>query len=191
MIAITLLLLAIVTSAAYWLVADNETEEKVMAVSVHEFKMKTITGAEKSLGDYHGQVLIIVNVASKCGFTKQYKGLQALYDKYRERGFVILGFPCNQFGSQEPGSAQEIQQFCQANFGVTFPLFEKIEVNGKNAAPLYRFLTQNAPGLITDAVKWNFTKFLIDKNGKPVSRFAPQTEPDKIAPEIEKLLEAK
>lgn len=188
-IAVALVFLAIVAGVTYWIMVCNNVEEKSMAVSVHEFKVKAMNGSEKKLADYQGKVLIIVNVASKCGFTKQYKSLQALYEKYRGRGFEILGFPCNQFGSQEPGTHQEIEQFCQVNFGVTFPLFAKIEVNGNNADPLYRFLTQNAPGLITDGIKWNFTKFLVDQNGKVVKRFAPQTDPESIAADIEKLLQ--
>lgn len=156
--------------------------------SVYDFKANNIKGQEVSLGDFQGKVLLIVNVASKCGFTPQYKGLEELYQK--EKGKLeILGFPCNQFGSQEPGNETEIQGFCDLNYGVTFPLFAKVDVNGGNTHPLYKFLKAEAPGLLgTEAVKWNFTKFLVDKTGKVVKRFAPTDTPEKIAEELKNYL---
>ncbi len=158
--------------------------------SIYQFTAKTIDGDEKTLADYKGQVLLIVNVASKCGYTKQYKGLQEIYEKYKDNGFEILAFPCNQFGGQEPGTNEEIKEFCSTNFNVTFQLFDKIEVNGDNAHPLYKYLTSQKGGLITDEIKWNFTKFLVDKEGNVVERFAPQTEPSSIAEKIERLLKS-
>ncbi|RAK18905.1 glutathione peroxidase [Anoxybacillus vitaminiphilus] len=158
-------------------------------MSVYDFTVKTIRGEEKSMADYKGKVLLIVNTASKCGFTPQYKELQELYDEYKDKGFEVLAFPCNQFGQQEPGSESEIERFCQLNYGVTFPLFAKVDVNGANAHPLFVYLTEKAPGILgTKAIKWNFTKFLVDKNGNVVGRFAPQTKPSELKQEIEKLL---
>jgi len=170
--------------------AKNHPKEKTMseAASVYDFKETMNDGKEKSLADYKGKVLLIVNVASKCGFTPQYKGLEALYRKYEGQGLVILGFPCDQFGHQEPGSAEEIKSFCEVNFGVTFPLFKKIEVNGDGADPLYNYLKGQAPGFLNEAIKWNFTKFLVGKDGKVVDRFGSATTPEKIDPEIAKLL---
>jgi glutathione peroxidase len=160
-------------------------------VSVYDFTVKTIRGEEKSMADYKGKVLLIVNTASKCGFTPQYKELQELYDEYKDKGFEVLGFPCNQFGNQEPGSESEIESFCQLNYGVTFPMFAKVNVNGENAHPLFVYLTEKATGILgTKAIKWNFTKFLVDQNGNVVSRFAPQTKPSELKLEIEKLLHA-
>ncbi|MFO1478951.1 MAG: glutathione peroxidase [Turneriella sp.] len=162
-----------------------------MAQTIHEFSAATLGGKEKSLAEYKGKVVLIVNTASKCGFTPQYAGLEAIYEKYKDQGFVILGFPCNQFGAQEPGSETEIEQFCQVNYGVKFPMFGKIDVNGSNAHPLYKFLTSEKPGILgLEAIKWNFTKFLIDKDGNPVKRYAPNTKPEDIAGDIEKLLKA-
>jgi len=160
-----------------------------MADSVYDFAVTTTMGLPKSLNDYAGKVLLIVNTASKCGFTPQYAGLQALYEQYHEQGLEILGFPCNQFMNQEPGSDEEIQTFCQVNYGVTFPMFAKIDVNGKGADPLYKYLKKAAPGpLGTKAIKWNFTKFLVNREGKVLKRFAPNVEPADIAPDIEALL---
>jgi glutathione peroxidase len=160
-----------------------------MAQSVHEFSVKDIKGNEQSLGQYKDKVLLIVNVASKCGFTPQYKGLEELYEKYKDKGLVILGFPCNQFGSQEPGNEAEIASFCSLTYGVSFPMFSKVDVNGKDAAPLYQYLKETKPGLLgTEGIKWNFTKFLIDKQGKVIDRFAPNAEPDSLAAQVEKLL---
>lgn len=138
---------------------------------------------------FRGKVLLIVNVASRCGFTPQYAGLQKLYDRFQERGLEILGFPCNQFGGQEPGTDAEIGQFCSLNYGVTFPIFSKVQVNGAEAIPLYQYLKKEAPGLLgTEAIKWNFTKFLVDRNGKVIDRFAPTSTPESMESAIEKLL---
>ena len=158
--------------------------------NIFNFSCKDINGEEKNLSDYSGKVLLIVNTASKCGFTPQYEGLQDLHRKYFNQGFEILGFPCNQFGSQEPGTDQEIVEFCNINYDVTFPLFSKIEVNGPSAHPLFNFLTSDKPGLLgTKAIKWNFTKFLINRNGEPVKRFSSKTAPEEISLEILDLLE--
>jgi glutathione peroxidase len=157
--------------------------------SIYDFKVKTIEGKETTLAPYKGKVMLIVNVASKCGYTPQYDGLQTLYEKYHEKGLVILGFPCNQFANQEPGTEEEIQHFCRVNFGVTFPMFSKIEVNGENTPPLYAYLKSEQTGILgTEAIKWNFTKFLVDREGKVVARFGPSTKPNEIEEEIEKLL---
>jgi glutathione peroxidase len=162
---------------------------EVSGVSVYDFSAKTIRGEEQSLADYKGKVLLIVNTASKCGFTPQYKELQELYEQYRDRGFGVLGFPCNQFGHQEPGTEEEIEEFCQVNYGVTFPMFAKVDVNGENAHPLFEYLKEKASGVLgTKAIKWNFTKFLVDRNGNVVARFASQTRPSELKSEIEKLL---
>ena len=156
---------------------------------LHEFSATTLDGAERSLADYRGQLVLIVNVASRCGFTPQYAGLEALYREFRERGFVVLGFPCDQFGHQEPGDADEIRTFCSTNYDVTFPMFAKIEVNGANAHPLYRFLKSAAPGVLgSEAIKWNFTKFLVDRDGRVVRRYAPTDTPEAIRADIERLL---
>ena len=160
-----------------------------MAETVYDFTVTSMMGLPKSLADYKDNVLLIVNTASKCGFTPQFAGLQALYEKYHERGFEILGFPCNQFMNQDPGTNEEIQNFCQVNYGVTFPMFAKIEVNGSNAHPLYEYLKKAAPGALgMKAIKWNFTKFLVDARGNVVKRFEPNVEPADIAPDIEALL---
>lgn len=156
--------------------------------TVYDFFAKTITGEEKSLKEYEGKVLVIVNTASKCGFTPQYKELQALYEKYNNQGFEILGFPCNQFMKQEPGTEKDIQEFCQVNYGVTFPMFSKVDVKGKNAHPLFQYLTKHTSGVLSSEVKWNFTKFLINKSGEVVERFAPATKLEKMVAEIETLL---
>jgi len=158
-------------------------------VTVYDFRAKTIDGIDASLSDYRGQVLLIVNVASRCGFTPQYQGLEKLYAKYGDRGFSILGFPCNQFGNQEPGSEQDIKDFCSTSYRVTFPLFSKIEVNGPDAHPLYQFLKSAKPGLLgTKRIKWNFTKFLLDRKGNPIRRYSPQAKPESIGHDIESLL---
>jgi glutathione peroxidase len=157
--------------------------------SIYDFNGKTITGEDKPIADYRGQVLLIVNTASKCGFTPQFKGLEALYAQYKDKGLVVLGFPCNQFLKQDPGTDAEISEFCELNYGVTFPMFAKIDVNGDNAHPLFRHLTAAAPGLLgIKAVKWNFTKFLVDRQGNVVSRYAPAAKPEDMAADIEKLL---
>ena len=156
--------------------------------SVHDFKVKNIKGQDVNLGDYKGKTLLIVNVASKCGFTPQYKGLEELQKEFGAKGFAVLGFPCNQFGGQEPGSQTEIEQFCTLNFGVSFPMFEKIDVNGPAAHPMFEFLKKSVPGILgTEAIKWNFTKFLVDPSGNVVKRYAPQTKPEDIADDIAKL----
>ncbi len=156
--------------------------------SFYELSGKSIGGQDISMSDYSGKVVLVVNTASKCGFTPQYEGLQELYEKYRDKGLEILGFPCDQFAHQEPGSGEEIEQFCKINFGVTFPLFAKIDVNGKNTAPLFQFLKKALPGTIGSRVKWNFTKFLVDRNGKPVRRFSPATAPADLEKDIISLI---
>ena len=149
----------------------------------------TLGGEPKTLADFQGKAVLVVNTASKCGFTPQYKGLEALWQQYRDQGLVILGFPCNQFGQQEPGDEAAISGFCELNFGVSFPLFKKVEVNGPQAHPLFVQLKRRAPGLLgSQGIKWNFTKFLIDREGNVVERFEPTTTPEEIAPAIEKLL---
>ncbi|MBE2261054.1 MAG: glutathione peroxidase [Candidatus Accumulibacter sp.] len=156
---------------------------------IHDFTADRLEGGSQSLGDYAGKVLLIVNTASNCGFTPQYEGLEALYQRYRQRGFEVLGFPCNQFGSQEPGEADEIASFCQKNYGVSFPMFAKIDVNGDHAHPLYRYLKKAAPGLLgSEGIKWNFTKFLVNRQGEVSARYASATAPETIARDIEELL---
>ena len=158
-------------------------------MSLFDIEATTIDGATKKIGDYAGKVMLIVNVASRCGFTPQYAGLEALYRKFADRGLVVLGFPCNQFGAQEPGSEKEIASFCSANYDVTFPMFAKIDVNGERAHPLYRALKREAPGILgSEAIKWNFTKFLVDREGHVVKRYASTDTPDAIAKDIEGLL---
>lgn len=160
-----------------------------MAASVHEFKARAITGEEIPLDRYKGKALLIVNTASACGYTPQYAGLEALHKKYQDRGFAVLGFPCNQFGKQEPGSEAEIAAFCKKNYDVTFPMFAKVDVNGDQAHPLFDYLKKSLPGLLgTEPIKWNFTKFLIDKEGKPIERFSPATKPESIEKTVETLL---
>ncbi len=160
-----------------------------MSETIYDFTVTSMMGLPKSLADYKGKVLLIVNTASKCGFTPQYAGLQALYEQYHDKGLEILGFPCNQFMGQEPGTNEEIQNFCQVNYGVSFPMFAKIDVNGADTHPLYEYLKKAAPGALgMTAVKWNFTKFLVDAQGNVLKRFAPNVEPADIAPEIEALL---
>jgi glutathione peroxidase len=157
--------------------------------TIYDFTAKTLDGSEKPLTDFSGQVLLVVNTASKCGFTPQYEGLEALYRKYGARGFSVLGFPCNQFGGQEPGDAAEIAQFCSRSYDVTFPLFGKIDVNGAEAHPLFQYLKGEAKGVLgSEPIKWNFTKFLVDRNGKLAGRFAPTTTPKDLEKEIEKLI---
>jgi glutathione peroxidase len=157
--------------------------------NVYDFTANSLDGKPVSLRDYSGKVLLIVNTASKCGFTPQYEGLEALYQNYRDRGLAVLGFPCNQFGAQEPGTADEIGSFCQKNYGVSFPMFDKIEVNGDAAHPLYRWLKSSAKGLLgSEAIKWNFTKFLVDRQGNVIDRFAPTTKPEDLKSNVEALL---
>ncbi|HEX9474736.1 MAG TPA: glutathione peroxidase [Steroidobacteraceae bacterium] len=150
-------------------------------MKLYDIPVRTLEGAAQSLSAYRGKVLLIVNVASECGYTPQYQGLQALYEKYRGQGLEVLGFPCNQFGQQEPGTAAEIRDFCSTNYAVSFPLFEKIEVNGPAAHPLYQYLKHEKPGLLgTEAIKWNFTKFLVSRSGEVMKRYAPGDEPGAI-----------
>jgi glutathione peroxidase len=157
--------------------------------SIYDFKATSLDGREIDLAQFKGKPLLIVNTASKCGFTPQYEGLEKLYAEYKDKGLTILGFPCNQFGQQEPGDAAEIGQFCMKNYGVSFPMFEKIDVNGANAHPLYGFLKDEQPGILgTKNIKWNFTKFLVDGDGKVVDRFAPLKKPAALARPIEKVL---
>ncbi|WP_047981005.1 glutathione peroxidase [Ornithinibacillus contaminans] len=160
-------------------------------MSIYQFSAETINGEQKSLEDFKGNVLLIVNTASECGFTPQFEGLQALYEAYQKDGFEVLGFPCNQFGNQDPGSSEEINSFCKKNYGVTFPMFQKVDVKGTTAHPLFQYLTAEAKGLLTKEIKWNFTKFLIDQNGNAIKRYAPQTTPDRLKEDIEKLLHKK
>lgn len=157
--------------------------------SIYDTIVLDRAGQTVAMDAFRGKVLLIVNVASRCGFTPQYAGLQKLYDRFQERGLEILGFPCNQFGGQEPGTDAEIGQFCSLNYGVTFPIFSKVQVNGAEAIPLYQYLKKEAPGLLgTEAIKWNFTKFLVDRNGKVIDRFAPTSTPESMESAIEKLL---
>ena len=155
---------------------------------IYDFKAKSLAGEDIPLKRFEGQVLLIVNTASQCGFTPQYKGLQGLHRTFSPRGFAVLGFPCNQFGHQEPGDAKEIEQFCTTNYAVTFPMFAKIDVNGSNAHPLYQYLKGEKSGLLGSAIKWNFTKFLVGRTGQVVARYAPTARPDGLTKEIEALL---
>jgi len=158
-------------------------------MSVYDYSAKTLDGQDASLVDYRGQVLLIVNTASKCGFTPQYEGLEALYREYKDKGFTVLAFPCNQFGAQEPGNAEEIANFCSLTYDVTFPILAKIDVNGPSAHPLYAYLKHEQKGLLgTEAIKWNFTKFLIGRDGEVVERFAPTTKPEDLKQAVEALL---
>lgn len=160
-----------------------------MTKSVHDFSCATTGGKKKSLSDYKGKVLLVVNTASKCGFTPQFEGLEKMYEAHKDEGFEILGFPCNQFGKQDPGTNDEITEFCQLNYGVSFPMFGKIEVNGSGTDPLFQHLKKEAPGALgTERIKWNFTKFLVDGNGKVIKRYAPTVKPRDIEKDIKKLL---
>ena len=157
--------------------------------TIYDFSVDDIKGKPVKLDKYKDKVLLIVNTASKCGFTPQYKGLEALYEKYHGKGLEILGFPCNQFGAQEPGTEKEIAAFCELNYGVTFPMFAKVDVNGKSAAPVFNYLKAEKPGLLgSEAIKWNFTKFLVDRKGRVLARYAPNDTPESIAGDIEKAL---
>jgi glutathione peroxidase len=153
--------------------------------TVYDFMAQTIAGAQQPLADYRGKVLLVVNVASECGFTPQYAGLEALHRKHAADGFAVLGFPCNQFGAQEPGDEAQIQEFCSTRFGVSFPMFAKIDVNGPNTHPLYAFLKASEPGLLgTEGIKWNFTKFLVGRDGKVIKRYAPAAKPEAIEADV-------
>jgi glutathione peroxidase len=158
-------------------------------MEIHNFELNALSGEPVNFSKYNGKILVIVNVASKCGFTPQYKDLEELHKKYRDRGVEVLGFPCNQFGKQEPGNHQEIQEFCELNYGVSFQMFEKIDVNGANASPLYDYLKNSAPGLLgSKSIKWNFTKFLVDRSGTVIKRFGSNDSVAKIEKEIKKIL---
>ena len=159
-----------------------------MTDSIYDYSVPNSAGEEISLGDYQGKVILIVNTASKCGFTSQYSGLQDLYDQFKDQGLVVIALPCNQFGGQEPGSNAEVQEFCQMNYGLSFPVMGKIDVNGPGRHPLYSHLTSQAAGLFNDNIKWNFTKFLVDRQGQVVDRFGSITKPADMAKSIEKLL---
>ena len=160
-------------------------------MSFYELETQRLDGTPAHLGDLRGLVTLVVNVASECGFTPQYAGLQKLHEKYHDQGLVVMGFPCNQFGQQEPGDAQDITRFCETSYGVGFPMFGKVEVNGAGAHPLFRHLKSAAPGLLgSEAIKWNFTKFLVDRGGSVVKRYAPQTAPEDLQEDIERLLKA-
>ncbi len=157
--------------------------------SIFDFSAATPGGGSQPLSDYQGKMLLIVNTASKCGFTPQYKGLEKLHQELADDGLVVLGFPCNQFGNQEPGSSDEIAQFCELNYGVSFPIFDKVEVNGSNADPIFQYLKSNAPGLLgSELIKWNFTKFLVGRDGKTITRYAPKTTPESLKAEISQAL---
>ena len=157
--------------------------------NIYDIKVKTAKNEEVELAQFKGKALLVVNVASECGFTKQYEGLEKLYETYKDQGLEILGFPCNQFGGQEPGTDEEIQNFCTGTFGIKFPIYAKINVNGSDAAPLYQHLKSEAPGIFgTEGIKWNFTKFLISKNGKVLKRFAPNDKPEDMAKDVEAAL---
>ena len=158
--------------------------------SAHDFHATTIDGEDRSLGEYAGKVMLITNVASKCGFTPQYEGLEQLYERYEDRGLVVLGFPCDQFGHQEPGDEAEIAEFCSLTYQVKFPMFSKVEVNGSSAHPLYQWLKSQKAGLLGGRIKWNFTKFLVDGEGNVIKRYAPTTKPADIAADIEQALGA-
>lgn len=157
-------------------------------VKIYDFEAVTLQQKVVSLGDYRGKTVIVVNTASKCGLTPQYEGLENLYKKYKDRGLIVLGFPCNQFGNQEPGQSSDIESFCQLNYGVSFPIFEKVDVNGANAHPLFVYLKSKLGGIFGSSIKWNFTKFIIDKNGNPVKRFSPYTKPEKMESFLKKIL---
>ena len=160
-----------------------------MEKKLTDFKVKAADGSDVSMEKFKDQVVLVVNVASKCGFTPQYKGLEEVYKSYKDQGFTIVGFPCNQFGSQEPGTNQEIQQFCELNYGVSFPVMGKVNVNGDDTAPIYEWLKESAPGILgTEMIKWNFTKFLVGRDGKVLKRYAPQDEPAKIGEDIKKII---
>ena len=158
-------------------------------MTVHDYSARTIDGEDRKLSDYKGKVMVIVNTASKCGFTPQYKGLEKMFREFRGKGLVVLGFPCDQFGHQEPGDENEIKQFCSLNYDVTFPMFSKVDVNGDHTHPLYEYLKNEAPGLLgSRGIKWNFTKFLVDKSGKVVKRYGSMDKPESLLKDIEKLL---
>ena len=170
---------------------QNTTTPTQKNQSFHDFKVQDATNKTYDLSQHKGEVVLVVNVASKCGFTPQYKGLEQLYREYKNQGFTILGFPCNQFGAQEPGNNEEIQQFCSLTYDVSFPIMSKVDVNGDKSEPVYKWLKASAPGLLgIEAIKWNFTKFLVSKEGQVLQRYAPQTEPKEISSDIQKALKS-
>ena len=156
--------------------------------NIYQFEAELLDGKNKSFADYEGKVLLVVNTASKCGFTPQFAGLEKLYEKYKTQGFEVLGFPCNQFGGQDPGSNEQIGAFCQKNYGVSFPMFAKVDVKGPEAHAIFRYLTNNSKGILGNGIKWNFTKFLVDRGGKVVGRYNPTVEPEKIEGDIAALI---
>ena len=157
--------------------------------TIYDFQAELLEGEQKNLADYQGKVLLVVNTASQCGLTPQFEGLEKLYQDYQQQGLVILGFPCNQFANQDPSSNEAIGSFCQRNYGVSFPMFAKVDVNGSNAHPIYKYLTSEAKGILgSESIKWNFTKFLINQNGEVIKRYSPTTKPEKIGKDIQKLL---
>ena len=157
--------------------------------TIYDFQAELLEGEQKNLADYQGKVLLVVNTASQCGLTPQFEGLEKLYQDYQQQGLVILGFPCNQFANQDPSSNEEIGSFCQRNYGVSFPMFAKVDVNGSNAHPIYKYLTSEAKGILgSESIKWNFTKFLINQKGEVIKRYSPTTKPEKISKDIQKLL---
>ena len=156
--------------------------------NIYQFEAELLEGENKSFSDYEGKVLLIVNTASKCGFTPQFAGLEKLYAQYKDQGFEVLGFPCNQFGGQDPGSNEQIGEYCQRNYGVDFPMFAKVDVKGPSAHVIFRYLTNNSKGFLGNGIKWNFTKFLINKKGEVINRYAPTTKPEDIAEDVEKAL---
>jgi glutathione peroxidase len=162
-----------------------------MATTIYDFKAKNIQGTEVRLNDFKGKTVLVVNTASHCGLTPQFEGLKKLYEKYKDQGLVVLGFPCNQFANQEPGDEKSISECCVMNYGVTFPMFSKVDVNGNNAHPLFKYLKSKLGGILGSSIKWNFTKFLIDAQGRPVKRFAPITKPEDLEKDIVKLLKDK
>jgi len=157
-------------------------------MTFYDFEAERLDGTLESMSTYKGKTVIVVNTASKCGLTPQYEGLEKLYETYKDQGLVILGFPCNQFGNQEPGTAEEIQEFCQLNYGVSFPMFAKIDVNGKNTHPIFKYLKSELGGLLGSKIQWNFTKFVVDKQGKPIKRFAPISTPESMEDYIKEIL---
>ncbi|MCX2745531.1 glutathione peroxidase [Mangrovivirga sp. M17] len=161
-----------------------------MAKSFYELEAENINGQKVSMSEFEGKAVVVVNTASKCGLTPQYEGLEKLYEKYKDNGLVILGFPCNQFAGQEPGNENDIQEFCQLNYGVSFPMFSKVDVNGSGTHPVFKYLKSELGGFLGSKIKWNFTKFVIDKNGKPIKRFSPTTKPEKMEATIKSVLKS-
>ncbi len=168
-----------------------QAKDKGETKNFYQFSSKSLQGKEVEMKAFKGKVVLVVNTASKCGFTPQYEGLETLYKNFKDKGLVILGFPCNQFANQEPGTAEEISKFCSSKYGVTFPMFMKIDVNGANTDPLYKYLKNALPGTFGNDIKWNFTKFLIDRNGNPIKRYGSSTKPEEITSDIEKLISQK